>query len=54
MEPTLVYFAALVFAIAIGVSAVALGGGATRQCPQCGGRVAMTARRCRGCQYTFS
>jgi hypothetical protein len=54
MEPTTIYFALTALAIAIGLFALVLGRGPTRECPQCGGRVVLTARRCRGCQYTFT
>jgi hypothetical protein len=54
MEPTAIYFGLVSLAIFIGVCALAFARGATRECPQCGDRVVLTARRCRGCQYTFS
>jgi len=54
MEPTAIYFGVVVLAIVNGIAALVFGRGATRECPQCGDRVALTARRCRGCQYTFS
>ena len=54
MEPTAIYFSVVAFAIFIGIAALILGKGATRECPQCGGRVPMTSRRCRACQFLFT
>ena len=54
MDPTTLYFALCGFAIFIGLAALIAGKGPTRECPQCGDRVVMTARRCRACHFQFT
>ena len=54
MDPTTLYLALCAFAIFIGLAALIAGKGPTRECPQCGGRVVMTARKCRACHFLFT
>ena len=54
MDPTTLYLALCGFAVFIGVAAIAAAKGPTRECPQCGERVVMTARKCRTCQFQFT
>ena len=54
MDPTSLYFALCGFAILIGLAALVAGRGPTRECPQCGDRVVMTARKCPGCHFRFT
>ena len=54
MDPTSLYFALCGFAIFIGLAALVAGRGPTRECPQCGDRVVMTARKCPGCHFRFT
>ena len=54
MDPTTLYFALVAFGVFIGLAALIAGKGPTRECPQCGGRVVTTARRCRACHFQFT
>ena len=53
MDPTFIYVSVVLIALSICASAIGAGRGPTRSCPQCGGRVAITARLCRACRYRF-
>ncbi|HEX8085484.1 MAG TPA: hypothetical protein VF529_14420 [Solirubrobacteraceae bacterium] len=53
MDPTFIYLALVGMAVSICTLALTAGRGPTRSCPQCGGRVAITARLCRDCRYRF-
>jgi predicted RNA-binding Zn-ribbon protein involved in translation (DUF1610 family) len=54
MDPTLLYLSLCAFAVFIGIAALVAAKGPTRECPQCGGRVVMTARKCRACHFLFT
>jgi hypothetical protein len=54
MDPTTLYFGLCAFAVFIGVASLAAAKGPTRECPQCGDRVVLTARRCKACHFRFT
>jgi hypothetical protein len=53
MDPTFIYVSVVAIALSICGAGFAVGGGPTRSCPQCGGRVSISARLCRECRYRF-
>ena len=53
MDPTLIYVSVVMLAVSICTMALTVGRGPTRQCPECGERVAIGSRRCRACSYQF-
>ena len=53
MDPTFIYISVVAIALSICASAIGAGRGPTRSCPQCGDRVSISARLCRGCRYRF-
>ncbi|HEV2811914.1 MAG TPA: hypothetical protein VGW10_01575 [Solirubrobacteraceae bacterium] len=53
MDPTFIYVSVVAIALSICTSAIAVGKGPTRSCPQCGDRVGIGNRLCRACRYRF-
>ena len=53
MDPFFIYVSVLAIALSVCASAIWAGRGPTRSCPQCGDRVSISARLCRGCRYKF-
>jgi len=54
MDVTVVYLVFAVVAIVVCASVQLVDHAPTRQCPQCGDRVAQTARACQSCHYRFT
>ena len=53
MDPLFLYIGLFVFAIGLFAIGSNAAGEPTRICPQCGDRVSISARLCRGCRYHF-